>query len=571
LFIALSDNKNSKGGAGMNPTKGFLNVSKRWSYVSLFVCLTFLLSACGGAASPPPAAQVNPTAASSEAGSSEAGSSEAAPTSAPEAAETAAELPKIVVYANNGAMGRGRPEGSDPARLKEVHDLIAQEVGVDVQAILPPSASSADALQKLNLMLSSPSEQLDLFQGNWTEFQEIALPLDDLLQQHGQDILKAWPEEVWQRMKDSQGRTMAIPRNGFTAPHPVWVRSDLLESLNLSAPTTIDEFEAYLEAHKQSDPTAIPLISTLSGLRMAFVAGYTEHGYSNWLDASDNKIKPPELQPGFQDWVAKMADWYAKGYIYADTLGTTDANILRETLKTQKVGASSAWYSVVTLGLPAVQDVNPDIKMEAVFLTGPMGIAQTVDVSGAASSLIVSKRAPNPEAVIKFINWQYANIENHLTADRGIQGKDWEFVDQPELVKDMQPGTQVIKSDDYRNTGYVGEFAWSLGLPNETRYAILTSNGSITQHAQWLNCCQGDTSKGKMPFASHVSYDNRQLIRTFPNLTDFNRLMEEETIKFISGSRPLSEWGAFVDQVNAAGLEQWSQAYTEQYQASGKE
>lgn len=550
----------------MNPVKGLMGTSSRWSFVSLFVCIAFLLSACGGAANTPPAAQTNPTAASSEA----APAAEAPAAEAP-ASEASAELPKVVVYANNGAMGRGRPEGSDPARLKEVHDLIAQEVGVDVQAILPPSGSSADALQKLNLMLSSSSEQLDLFQGNWTEFQEIALPLDDLLQQHGQDILKTWPEEVWQRMKDPQGRIMAIPRNGFVAAYPVWVRSDVLQKLNMSAPTTIDELEAYLEAYKQSDSTSIPLISTLGGLRMAFAGGYTEFGYSNWLDPSDNTIKPAELQPGFQDWVAKMADWYAKGYIHADTLGTTDNNLLREALKTQKVGASSAWFSVVTLGLPAVQDVNPDIQMEPTFLNGPMGIAQTSDVNGASSALIVSKRSPNPEAVIKFINWQYASVANHLTADRGIEGKDWEFVDQPDLVKDMTPGTQVIKSDDYRNTGYIGEFSWSLGVPNEARYAILSVDGKITQHAKWLNCCQADISKAKVPFDAQITYDNRQLIRSFSNLTDFNRLLEEETIKFINGSRPLSEWDAFIEQMRAAGLDQWSQAYTEQYQASVKE
>src|SRR5690606_38259862 len=106
------------------------------------------------------------------------------------------------------------------------------------------------------------------------------------------------------------------------------------------------------------------------------------------------------------------------------TLGTTDNNLLRETLKTQKVGANSAWYSVVTLGLPAVQDVNPDIQMEATFLNGPKGTAQTSDVSGASNAIIVNKRSPNPEAVIKFINWQYADAKNHLTADRGIEGKD---------------------------------------------------------------------------------------------------------------------------------------------------
>ncbi|MFN8475729.1 MAG: extracellular solute-binding protein [Anaerolineae bacterium] len=469
---------------------------------------------------------------------------------------------------NNGSLGRGRPEGSDPARLKEVHDVIAKEVGVDVQPILAPGAT-ADALQKLNLLLSSSGDRVDVFQGTWTDFQEVALPLDDLLNKYGQDILKAWPAEAWARMKDSKGRTMAIPRNGIVAPYPVWVRSDLLKKLNMPAPKTIDELEAYFKAVKAADPNAIPLIANLTGLRMAFAGAFTDHGYSNWVDPADGKLKPPELQPGYKDFVAKMADWYSKGYIYPDTLGTTDLNKLREVLKTQKVGANAAWYSVVTLGLPAVQQANPDIQMEATFVTGPKGKAETADATSASNAVVINKKTPNPEAVIKFLNWEYAKPENHLTADRGIQGKDWEFVNNPDLLKGLPADLKLVKTADYLKTGYVGEYSWSLGLPMETKYAVLTPDNKVTQHAQWLICCQADVSKAKLPADAAVSYDQRQVRKDFAGLADFQRLIEEESTKFITGTRPVGEWDKLADQMKQAGLDQWSQAYTDQYKAAG--
>jgi hypothetical protein len=39
------------------------------------------------------------------------------------------------------------------------------------------------------------------------------------------------------------------------------------------------------------------------------------------------------------------------------------------------------------------------------------------------------------------------------------------------------------------------------------------------------------------------------------------------TIKFITGVRPLSEWGDFIDTLYQAGLNDWMDAHTEQYLA----
>ena len=52
---------------------------------------------------------------------------------------------------------------------------------------------------------------------------------------------------------------------------------------------------------------------------------------------------------------------------------------------------------------------------------------------------------------------------------------------------------------------------------------------------------------------------------SFPGLPDFQRLVDEESVKFITGVRPLSEFGDFMDTMNRAGLDQWSELHTEQY------
>jgi len=50
-----------------------------------------------------------------------------------------------------------------------------------------------------------------------------------------------------------------------------------------------------------------------------------------------------------------------------------------------------------------------------------------------------------------------------------------------------------------------------------------------------------------------------------PGLADINRMIPEETIKFIANVRPLSEWDNFVKDLDKAGMQDWINAYTKQY------
>ncbi len=469
-----------------------------------------------------------------------------------------ADTVEVHAYINTGALNR-IPEGSNPERLAEVNAYIAEQTGVEIIPSLPPGGSAA--VEKLNLMLSSPNERLDVFQASWTEYAPIALPLNDLLDQHGQNILKAWPEESWAKVTDADGNIMAIPRFAPSAVYPVWVRTDLLEALDLSMPTTVDELETFLEAYKAQDPQGIPLLGNLGGLQMALLGAFTEYGNSNWLDPEDNRLKPAVLQPGYEDWVAKMADWYAKGYIYPDTLGVSDTGQLRDVVGGQKVGAGATWYSVFTLALPALQEVNPEIDYEFTNLTGPEGQAQTL-AAPASSGIIISQRAPSPEAIIRFIDWQYENPPtNNLTAFYGIEGKDWEYVEEAEGAEDLVPGTRLVQVEAPQTTGYAGELNWSFGQPLEAEY-VNVIDGKVDKHSQYLNCCIADLSAGKLPVDAAVAYEESEIQQVFPNQQDFDRYLEEGLTLFINGARPMSDWPAFLEEMERVGLEQWIEAYT---------
>ena len=467
------------------------------------------------------------------------------------------EIPKIYIYQNTGALNQ-KPEGSLPAKLEEMKQLYIEELGIEPIAIVPPKGA---AEEKLNLMLGS-NDELDTFQGNWDDYayKGAIIPLNDLLDKYGQDIKKAWSPEAWEYMTDKEGKIWGIPRGEPATHYPIWIRTDWLEKLNLEMPKTLDELEAVLKAFKEQDPDGngkddtIPMMTDLNGIKNALLGGYTEHGNSNWIDPADQKVKPFELDPGYKEFVAKMADWYQKGYIYKESFAKFDP---LELLKTNRVGTSSMWYSRVTLLFPQIKDNLPEGANYEIIrgIEGPKGKPMTAS-RGSTAAMVITKKAKHPEAVMTFINHQYKDIPaNSLTA---AFGKNWRFIGDSRFdIELIEPEIQ-----------YAGEYMVSLGTATETKYAF--QDPIKKMHADYLNKELGNLGVAKMPVDATIIYDKQKLQDNIPTLGDIDRLRNEELVKFVTGARPLSEIDAFLDQLKKVGIDRWIDEYTRQYNEKKK-
>ena len=180
----------------------------------------------------------------------------------------ASDLPQVHIYATP----RCSPEGSNAERLAAVKQYIMEQVGVEPIAIVAPPGDDA-AQERLNLMLGSRGEQLDLFVEEWPDYQEAIIPLNDLLEEHGQDILAAVDPINMAGMKDIEGNIWGVPRVGVMAhTTPTWFRTDWLAEAELPLPQTIAEAETAMAAFKEINPDAI-IVGRLQMLRLALVGG----------------------------------------------------------------------------------------------------------------------------------------------------------------------------------------------------------------------------------------------------------------------------------------------------------
>ncbi|MDQ0915054.1 extracellular solute-binding protein [Paenibacillus sp. V4I5] len=473
---------------------------------------------------------------------------------------TSKVIPKIYIYQNTGALNQ-KPEGSVPEKLEEMKKMYMEKLGIEPIAIIPPQGGDASK-EKLNLLLGGSSDEVDTFQANWDDYASkgAIIPLNDLLDKYGQDIKKAWGEKAWAYMKDKDGKIWGIPRGEPAVHYPIWIRSDWLKKLDLKMPQTIDELETVLKAFKEKDPDGngkddtIPMMTDLPGIRNAIMGGFVEHGNSNWVDPADQKLKPVELAPGFKDFVAKLADWYQKGYIYKEAFAKFDP---MELLKTNRVGTSSMWYSRITLLFP---QIKPNLPVDANYemirgIQGPKGKLMTAS-SGNTASMVITKKAKNPEAVMKFINHQYQDIPtNSLTA---AFGTNWSYIGDSKF--DIQ-----LKSKDLQ---YAGEYFVSLGTATELKYAF--QDPVKKMHADYLTKEALKLDVAKIAVDATIMYDKKKLQENIPTLGDIERLRNEELVKFVTGARPLGEFDKFIDQLNKAGLDKWITEYTRQFNEKKK-
>ncbi|MEZ4865725.1 MAG: substrate-binding domain-containing protein [Caldilineaceae bacterium] len=471
-----------------------------------------------------------------------------------------ADVPEVYLWPSIALL---RPEGSDPTKYEAVQQYLTEQTGVKpVGFVAPPGAA---AQEKLNLMLGSRDERLDLFTGNWPDYKSIIVPIGDLLEQHGVNILQAHKETNWAGMKDTEGNVWGIPRLGLMGHtwNFTWLRTDWLDELGIAFDKEqmgVDDLETIMTAFKERDPEAVMVTNDLNGLRGALVGGWTDYGYSRWFDASDGKIKPAELQNGFDAWVAKMNEWWNKGWFHQEVFSGMD---FEEVLRSGKMGVHAGWYSRITILGQRIMLENVVPGMAFDFpkkLMGPIGLCGTNNAS-MTSAYMVTQKCPNPEAVIKYINWMYdPEKDNVVTAHMGIPGTDWEWVDPDNKYyvrrkADMEAGDEI----------YAGEFFAAAGLGPETWYA--PDDDLWRRHYEHIRDYATVYENGRMPIDADVAYDMSIINDRVPGMNDLNRLMSEETIKFITGVRPLTEWGDFIDTLYQAGLNDWMDAFTEQYLA----
>lgn len=313
----------------------------------------------------------------------------------------------------------------------EFAEKIAEDLNLKVEMVFVPWAQY---WEQKDIMLAA-NEPVDLY---WDGLPDLAamvnkkqsMPLDDLIDTYGQDMLKVLPMEHMEGAK-IDGKIYGVP--SAYAPSSamyqlVCVRQDFLDAVGMADLNTAEDLKEFATKVKEQYPD---MKGPADVIFKPLTRYFTDEQY-NWIAAEDLVVFGEDSKKAYSyfetEAFQKVAEFNQE--MYEAGLYTEDLTIKYNERDSRMQTGLYLWVEG-SLGkemeiVDSVRENAPEAELKSYLLASekPRYITHT-----GGEVLCIPQTAPNPEGAMKFINWIYTSQENYLFALYGVEDTDYEIVD----------------------------------------------------------------------------------------------------------------------------------------------
>ncbi len=444
------------------------------------------------------------------------------------------------------------PESAGPAKdmtilypgdmSNRMSELLDNEIGAKVKADLNVNLKMVYSpwdqyWEKKSIMLAA-QEAVDLYwDGNPNLNVMVAKkecqPLDDLIAQYGQDMLKVFPQDYLKGgMID--GKVMGIP--SASAPSSamfqfVCLRQDILEAVGMTEVKTAEDLMQYSKLAKEKFPD---IKGGGEPLMMPLTRYFTDEQY-NFVTASDLVVFGEESGKAISYYESEAFRKLMKFSREMTLAGQyTDELTIKYNERDSRVQSGVYLWVEGSLGKDleiqdAVKANAPDARM-ANYLLAPEKPRYVTSAGGEV--LCVPYSATNAVDAIRFVNWLYASADNYNLALYGVEGKDWKKTGNGRLER-------MITDELF--------YEWMFRNPNYQMFAANVSDEYIETYKNWDKDAKISKSFG-------FRFDNTPV-----------QTLEVQLIEAVKGFTPLltgfvdpdAEYAKAVQALKDAGIDQY--------------
>ena len=311
-----------------------------------------------------------------------------------------------------------------------LEEAMADNIALTFDFIVVPTDGM---LEKLNVMLAG-GEQLDLVVLNpgdadkYMTTPDLMMPLNDLLNEYGKDLLENIPEEAWIRCTNSKGEIMYLPAYRQWRWQGCAIREDLLEEQGLPIPTNIAELENVMETFKNAYPDMIPAVG-LPWFSDPFLQG-SQDSVASWmtdyaLDA-DGNVVPSRTLPEYKKMIALYKKWVENGWYDAEYMSGNDEShaLLWNT------GRIGIWFCdphrALDWNYDSFKQNFPDGK--GTFLpipTNEAGVKKFPISYGVGRVVWIKKDSQYGAEIVQYFNKLMTDPDFYMLATNGVEGEHW--------------------------------------------------------------------------------------------------------------------------------------------------
>lgn len=363
---------------------------------------------------------------------------------------------------------------------------------------------NANYEEKVGVTLASNKIPDVIYGGNVPSLVEqgAIIPLDDLLEKHGQNILKAIGQEDLKFVRQANdGKIYHIPTIlDFPPAYAMQIRKDWLTNVGIEkTPETWDEWKTAWKAFKEQDANGdgdatneIPYAGDIYSLMPAF--GLNVADKFGFVEDKDGNYTLAYELPEFRLFLEEMRNLYQEGILDKEfsTRGTFVNNTeLEKVFQANLAGSGMTWAANTRTTTEVLREIDKNAALIGVKpVKGPeghQGIPQRKRVSGSAAITIAGEE--KAEDIIKFFDYIFSP-EGEKLMSYGIEGVHHEMVDgKPQLKApynesfktareaglNFTPLPHVFSGDAYMQLTLGGKKVEELSEPMKMFYDALTA------------------------------------------------------------------------------------------------
>ncbi len=433
--------------------------------------------------------------------------------------------------------------------------------------------------------------------------QGLAIPLNDLINEHAPNIKKALEENPDYRAMATapDGKIYGMPQwvdcYHCSYPAKLWMNSAWLKKLGLKQPTTTEELRQVLRAFKTQDPNGngkadeVPLSANVRDTLVPYLMNsfiYDPQGQSPTRDSTlvlnNGKVDIQANKDGWREGLKYIKSLYADGLIDkgAFTQNPEALQQLGDNAKTVILGSAVVMHPgiFVTIG----QEDKRDTQYDAVPpVTGPTGAGHAAfafpSVPGA-TFVLTNKASKNDQvAAIKMLDYIFTD-EGQISGTEGVEGVDWAYaekgdvalnteadplykvLEQTEAEEETRDSRRWIALAQYNNTR---EYRDRLVQPME----IYEPAGFERRLQEATHLYAGKEDEAQIyPFWG-VWIDPAEASEAASLTTNIENYVTQNSLAFITGSKNIdTEWDAYVAGFEGLGLPRYLQIQQAAYDRS---
>ena len=457
-------------------------------------------------------------------------------------------------------------------------DYVQQQTGIGLSFI---SVSEETMTDQFNMMVASGDYSDIIYipaQGTSSVTtpaalyqQEVIAGLDEYMEEYmpNYSAWLAYDDTYAKETADDDGNHLAtyLLNMSDTVEQGLWMRSDLLAKYEMEAPHTMDEFEAFFAACKDDGLEQV-MGANQDSLLTIHASAYDIAGLSDMaLYHVGNEVKSSYLEDAAYDYVAKLAEWYSKGYIDDDVMAITGAP--HDSIYTSSIYSGN--LAVFEGGSVHYADFIDNAEVEGFDL---VGVADMVMEEGgkthfmeslkvkSGNAICVSSSCENPEAACLLLDWFYTD-DGINTGNYGGEGVSWYWDSDGK-----RQYTELIWNDtefEIVPANAIGIYALQSRFSFvQDPYASIVYQTHVALDAinTWVN--GKDTEYYLNTKVLTLTEDEQQTVNEYA--ADISTYAEENLCKIVVGDLELTEawWNEFTQKLVDMGLKE----VIAQYQAA---